>query len=301
MRGAAASASAAPWDLSGATILAAAPVHSRGAAVATMTLRVQWTPPTATQNPLVQAPPLRFTLFAEWTAASLQQHNVRVCEVATPALFECVVDAELLSDASDSPITLRLLTECDRERMDVVEAAAAQSLPTPSPRRRCLTSMSPPFALRMPSVIAEVATERRTLPDDNLLTSHQPQLQEPSSALPTQSKLVNDAWLFDTLCQFHQDTQSAFSQWRLSDGWCNSSRPVCSWHGLGCDSVTGELTHISLSWNGLVGALPSFARFPSLRFLRLDGNTLIGKISTNFLNESKSIHTIELQNKSEHI
>ena len=65
--------------------------------------------------------------------------------------------------------------------------------------------------------------------------------------------------------------------WYRNDNWL-SEQPISEWQGVATDTA-GQVTHLNLSNNGLVGSLPgSLAELSNLKELRLDGNQLTGSI-----------------------
>ena len=66
------------------------------------------------------------------------------------------------------------------------------------------------------------------------------------------------------------------SAWTSSDGWLQPG-PLADWHGVETDSVSGRVSGLDLSRNGLSGELlGSLASLDLLRELRLDGNDQLG-------------------------
>ena len=66
------------------------------------------------------------------------------------------------------------------------------------------------------------------------------------------------------------------SAWTSSDGWLQPG-PLADWHGVETDSVSGRVSGLDLSRNGLSGELLlNLASLDLLRELRLDGNGQLG-------------------------
>ena len=66
------------------------------------------------------------------------------------------------------------------------------------------------------------------------------------------------------------------SAWRSSDGWLKPG-PLADWYGVETDSVSGRVSALDLSGNGLSGELlADLASLDLLRKLRLDGNGQLG-------------------------
>ena len=66
------------------------------------------------------------------------------------------------------------------------------------------------------------------------------------------------------------------SAWTSSDGWLKPG-PLANWYGVETDSVSGRVSGLDLSQNGLSGELlVSLASLDLLRELRLDGNGQLG-------------------------
>lgn len=65
--------------------------------------------------------------------------------------------------------------------------------------------------------------------------------------------------------------------WRNQTNWL-SDQPIGTWHGV-TTNATGDVTHLQLKANGLVGRIPeALTRLPLLEDLQLDGNELVGPI-----------------------
>ena len=66
--------------------------------------------------------------------------------------------------------------------------------------------------------------------------------------------------------------------WSTSTNWLNDAKPLSEWHGVTTDA-DGRVTELSLSRNGLEGAIPPhLGDLTNLEFLDLDGNYLVGHI-----------------------
>ncbi|CAI0393821.1 unnamed protein product [Linum tenue] len=63
----------------------------------------------------------------------------------------------------------------------------------------------------------------------------------------------------------------------------SSSAECCRWEGIGCDAISGRVTHLELPFRGLVGTLsPSLANLTRLSHLNLSHNRLYGVIPPAF-------------------
>ena len=66
------------------------------------------------------------------------------------------------------------------------------------------------------------------------------------------------------------------SAWTSSDGWLQPG-PLADWYGVETDSISGRVSGLDMSRNGLSGELPgNLASLDLLRELRLDGNRQLG-------------------------
>ncbi|CAL1381254.1 unnamed protein product [Linum trigynum] len=76
-----------------------------------------------------------------------------------------------------------------------------------------------------------------------------------------------------------------------------SSAECCRWEGIGCDAISGRVTHLELPFRGLVGTLStSLANLTRLSHLNLSHNRLYGAIPHAFF--FSSLPTLQILNLS---
>ncbi|MGK3751646.1 MAG: Leucine-rich repeat (LRR) protein [Bacillariaceae sp.] len=81
--------------------------------------------------------------------------------------------------------------------------------------------------------------------------------------------------------------------WKVDEGWLELNGDVCRWHGIGCDSSTGQVTSIILRNNGLSGMVPSdLFNLPSLQILNLESNTIEFDFAS--VNDAASLQSLDL-------
>jgi hypothetical protein len=254
--------------------------------------RVQWNIPSArTAN----TPTLRYSLFAEWKIEASPEiyHAERLCSVLDSDLPEgavlasCLIAADTLPISDSSPVSLRLLTECDTHSAGMQLARDLERLVAESSessdggvdfqsvaaaRPLCASTISPSWIIDFSRMEKPAAQ----------------QSQERSVSVPTSS--VDS--LEQALCLLYHLTKG--SLWIQGSGWC-SEIPVCgnhnhtSWWGVSCDSL-GRVTELQLGYNDLTSERTSlidvnflWSWLPQLRLLDLSYNNFLASFNLTAL------------------
>jgi hypothetical protein len=69
-------------------------------------------------------------------------------------------------------------------------------------------------------------------------------------------------------------------EWTNRQGWLQTNTP-CSWYGINCQMIFGNLTHVMLPGNNLKGSIPAELGNLSVSWLDLSDNHLTGEIPTS--------------------
>jgi hypothetical protein len=263
------------WDLSGATLQSIAfdPACDSTATPCTSYI-ARWTAPTIAQSSSTAAPPLQFTVFAEFNGRTTSLCQVQSDAAPHAAVLHCGIDGASLP--MDAPIALQLLTECDHTLID--PPRWARSTPVP----RCTSSLSPRLTVTLADLTAEAVAqmEAKAKADAALVDM---QRRRGGAAAPGVRRVLRDGDMRELLCQFFYLTTGP--NWTNSTNWCDTTVSVCDWFGITCDDEEAQsdeptiiglnLPSNNLSGNGIIDVNTYVQALTELEFLDFSLNMIV--------------------------